>query len=52
MYQWGAVSPRTCEHCGIDKTVWWALTAGKRTVDDLTPEQRKTVARILNELSD
>ena len=52
MYQWGAVSPRTCQHCGMDATVWWALSVGKKTADDLTPEQRRTVARILNELPD
>lgn len=52
MGAWGIVSPRTCDRCGIDDTVWWTLAAGKKTVDDLTPAQRQTVARILNEMPD
>lgn len=33
-------------------TVWWAMTTGKKTLDDLTPPQPQTVARILNEAPD
>ena len=36
----------------MDATVWWTMNAGKKTVDDLTPEQMETVARILNEMPD
>lgn len=50
MGAWGVVSPRTCERCGMDATVWWALTTEKKTVADLTPEQRATVARIRDEM--
>lgn len=49
---WGVVSPRTYERCGMDATVWWTMNAGKKTVDDLTPEQMETVARMLNEMPD
>jgi len=50
MGEWGVVSPRTCQRCGMDATVWWALTTDKKTVSDLTPEQLATVARIRDEM--
>ena len=50
MGEWGVVSPRTCQRCGMDATVWWALTTDKKTVADLTPEQLATVARIRDEM--
>ena len=52
MGQWGVVSPRTCGKCGIETTVWWALIADKKSLDDLSPQQRQVVARILNEVPD
>lgn len=52
MYQWGAISPRTCENCAMNATVWWALAMDHTPTDDLTAEQRQTAARILNELPD
>lgn len=52
MGDWGIVSPRTCQDCGMTDTVWWAMTTGKKGLDDLSPEQRKVVARILNEAPD
>jgi hypothetical protein len=52
MYEWGVISPRTCGSCGIEGTVWWALATENKGIDDLTPGQRMTVARILNEVSD
>lgn len=50
MYRWGAVSPRTCEHCGMDETAWWALVVGKKPAEELTAEQRKSITRIFNEI--
>ncbi|AWT25198.1 hypothetical protein Csp1_03740 [Corynebacterium provencense] len=52
MYQWGVVSPRTCGRCGMDATVWWALMADRKQLEDLTPEQLATVDRIRNEIPD
>jgi hypothetical protein len=48
----GVISPRTCERCGLDATVWWALQMNKLTLDDLTPDQLQTIARIRNEIPD
>jgi hypothetical protein len=45
----GIVSPRTCGDCGIDKTLWWALTADKISVDALSEKHQKTLNRILAE---
>lgn len=52
MGDWGKISPRTCEDCGIDDTVWWALAMDHLTADDLSPTQLQTVARIRNEIPD
>jgi hypothetical protein len=52
MGEWGVISVRTCDRCRMTDTVWWAMIHWKKTLDDLTPEQRKTVARILNEVPD
>ncbi|OLT50289.1 hypothetical protein BJF89_10265 [Corynebacterium sp. CNJ-954] len=41
-----------CEVCGIDATVWWAIAMDKLPLDDLTPDQLKTIARIRNEVPD
>lgn len=38
--------------CGIDATVWWAIAMDKLPLDDLTPDQLKTIARIRNEVPD
>ena len=46
---WGVISPRTCPRCSIEKTVWWAIAIDKRSIDDMTPQQRKAVNRILDE---
>ena len=52
MGAWGVVSPRTCGGCGIEQTLWWALTVEKKSIDDCTPHQRQVLARILNEVPD
>ena len=48
MDAWGVVSPRTCGDCGIEQTLWWALTVEKKSIDDCAPQQRQLLARILN----
>ncbi|SDS55371.1 hypothetical protein SAMN04489834_1692 [Microterricola viridarii] len=50
MGTWGVVSPRTCPNCTIKNTVWWAIAIEKRSIDEMTPRQRKAVGRILDEL--
>lgn len=50
MGSWGVVSPRTCPTCPMKATVWWALAIDKLSIDDLTPRQRRTVGRILDEV--
>lgn len=50
MGTWKIVSPRTCGNCTIDKTLWWALVAEKKSYEDLTPEQVLTLAKIQNEI--
>lgn len=52
MGEFGIISPRTCEHCPMDATVWWAIAMDKFTLDELTPDQLKTIARIRNEIPD
>lgn len=46
---WGVISPRTHGSCPMDKAVWCAIQVKGYDVDQLSPKQRKTVARILNE---
>ena len=52
MGAWGVVSPRTCGDCGINRTLWWALTVEKKDIDSCIPRQRQVLARILNEVPD
>lgn len=40
MGTWGVVSPRTCPNCPIQTTVWWTLAVEKRSIDEVTPQQR------------
>jgi len=50
MYSFGLISPRTCGNCGIETTLWWAMTAGNlKSMDDMTPKQRETFNRIMGE---
>ncbi len=46
MGAFGVVSPRTCEYCTMNKTVWWALVSEHKTVKELSNEQLATLARI------
>lgn len=49
MGEFGVVSPRTCGSCAMKDTVWWALACEGKDVADLSPDQCKALARILNE---
>ena len=49
MGAFGIISPRKCGKCGIEKTLWWAVTMDKKGIDDLTPGQLETLERILAE---
>lgn len=45
----GIISPRTCGDCGIENTVWWALTVDHISPDDLSETQIEVIERILSE---
>lgn len=49
MGAFGVIGPRTCAHCAVNQTVWWAITVEGYTTDMLTPQQKATIARILAE---
>nr|WP_155911488.1 MULTISPECIES: hypothetical protein [unclassified Mycolicibacterium] len=49
MGSFGILSPRTCGHCVINQTVWWAMQVDGYTAEMLTPNQRATIARIVGE---
>lgn len=52
MGMWGVISPRTCGHCSIADTLWWAIQQGELDLADPMgwPEDRRTtLAQILNE---
>jgi len=50
MGAWGVISPRTCPNCSIKDTALWAITVDHRGIDEMTPQERKAVGRILDEL--
>ena len=45
----GIVGPRTCGDCPINLTVWWALVSEKKSVSELSQQQRETIKRIQGE---
>jgi hypothetical protein len=49
MYPFSVISPRTCNKCGIEKTVWWEICMKHKTFDELTVIQKETVKRIYEE---
>ncbi len=49
MYAFKVISPRTCGNCGIEHTVWWDICLEHKKFEELTEEQHKTIARILQE---
>jgi hypothetical protein len=49
MGQFKIVSPRTCGDCGINGTLWWALSVEGKQPSDLAENQLETLNRILQE---
>lgn len=49
MGAFGIISPRTCGSCTIDGTLWWALMCEKKTMEQLTLQQKETLQRITSE---
>lgn len=49
MGEFGVISPRTCESCTVNKTLWWAIVVEKKRYEEFTDRQRETLARILGE---
>ena len=47
--EFGAVSPRTCPDCPMEKTAWAALVLEKKTYPELTDRQKATIQRIMKE---
>ena len=45
----GIVGPRTCGNCPINLTVWWALVSEKKSVSELSQQQKETIKRIQGE---
>ena len=45
----GIVGPRTCGDCPINLTVWWALVSEKKSVSELSQQQRETIKGIQGE---
>ena len=45
----GIVGPRTCGECPINLTVWWALVSEKKSVSELSQQQKETIKRIQGE---
>lgn len=43
MGPWQVIAPRTCPNCGMQDTVWWALT----TKQELTEEQIKWAEKVM-----
>ncbi|WP_353892908.1 hypothetical protein PRVXH_002298 [Proteinivorax hydrogeniformans] len=49
MYPFSVISPRTCNKCGIEKTVWWEICMKHKTFEELTDSQKETIERIYRE---
>ena len=49
MGAWGIVSPRTCGDCGVESTLWWALTVDGKSVESLSERQLDALKRIQRE---
>lgn len=49
MGQWGVISSRKCNNCGIQDTAWWQLVCEHIHPLDLPENHRITVERILQE---
>lgn len=49
MFPFGVISPRTCNECSIEKTVYWQIAVNHKAISDLTDTQKETIKRIYNE---
>lgn len=49
MYPFKVLSPRTCNDCSIEDTVYWQIAGRQKTFSDLTDNQKKTLERIYND---
>ncbi|GIO38834.1 hypothetical protein J41TS12_36950 [Paenibacillus antibioticophila] len=49
MGQFKIVSPRTCGNCGIDRTLWWAISVEGKQSPNLNEKQLRTLERIMKE---
>lgn len=51
MYPIGVLTPRTCPQCTIEKTVWFDVTIQKKSIKDLSDDQKEVIERIMLEPS-
>ena len=49
MGSFGVLSPRTCGNCAMTDTLYWKLTTGEKSGEDLTENQLETIHRIMGE---
>lgn len=49
IFPFSVISPRTCNKCGIEKTVWWEICTKHKTFEELTNCQKITMKRIYGE---
>ncbi|MEX1031713.1 MAG: hypothetical protein WDZ91_16935 [Paenibacillaceae bacterium] len=49
MYPFKVISPRTCNECTIDKTVYFQVVGKHKAFTDLTNEQLEIIKRIYHE---
>ena len=49
MGSYGIVGPRTCGDCPINLTAWWALVSEKKSVSELSQQQKETIKWIQGE---
>lgn len=49
IYPFKVVSPRTCNECRMEKTVYWQISVKHKKFYDLTDTQKEIIKRIYNE---
>lgn len=49
MGAWGVISPRTCDTCPMDQTMWWVVQIDGYDAEQLSAHQREVAARIVAE---
>lgn len=49
MYPFKVISPRTCNECNIEKTVYWQIAVNHKSFSDLTDTEKETIERIYTE---